>query len=100
MTIQDILIHLERFAAPELQEDWDNAGLITGQRGWNCTGALVCLDATVAVIREAKERGCNLVIAHHPIVFRGLKRLNGKNYIEQAIIEAIKSDIAIYAAHT
>lgn len=100
MKIQDILVHIERFAAPELQEDWDNAGLITGQRGWACTGALLCLDATAEVIREAKAKGCNLVIAHHPIVFRGLKRLNGKNYIEQAVIEAIKNDIAIYAAHT
>lgn len=100
MTINEILVQLERFAAPELQEDWDNAGLITGQRGWICTGALISLDATPEVIAEAKERGCNLVIAHHPIVFRGLKRLNGKNYIEQAVIDAIKADIAIYAIHT
>ncbi|WP_132055979.1 Nif3-like dinuclear metal center hexameric protein [Pseudocnuella soli] len=100
MIIQDILVHLERLAAPELQEDWDNAGLITGQRQWPCTGVLVCLDATPEVIREAKQKGCNLVVAHHPIVFKGLKRINGKNYIEQAIIEAIKADIAIYAAHT
>lgn len=100
MKIKDVLLHIERFAAPELQEDWDNAGLITGQRSWDCTGAMLCLDATVNVIREAAEKGCNLVIAHHPIVFRGLKRLNGKNYIEQAVIEAIKKDIAIYAVHT
>lgn len=100
MTIHDILQPIERYAAPELQEEWDNAGLLTGQRGWPCTGALICLDATVAVIREAVQKGCNLVIAHHPIVFKGLKKLNGTNYIEQAIIEAIKNDVAIYAAHT
>lgn len=100
MTINEVLLHLERFAAPELQEDWDNAGLLTGSRNWHCTGALICLDATKAVIAEAKEKGCNLVIAHHPILFKGIKKLNGKNYIEQAIIEAIKGDIAIYAAHT
>ncbi|RYY96443.1 MAG: Nif3-like dinuclear metal center hexameric protein, partial [Chitinophagaceae bacterium] len=100
MKIQDILAELERFAAPELQEDYDNAGLITGQRGWECTGALCTLDATPGVIAEAKERGCNLVIAHHPIVFKGLKRLNGRDYIEQALIAAIKNDIAIYACHT
>lgn len=100
MTIQDILIHIERFAAPELQEDWDNAGLITGQRTWPCTGALLCLDATPEVIKEAAAKGCNLVIAHHPILFKGVKKLNGKTCIEQAIIEAIKKDIAIYAAHT
>ncbi|RYZ20720.1 MAG: Nif3-like dinuclear metal center hexameric protein [Chitinophagaceae bacterium] len=100
MKIHDILLVLERFAAPELQEDYDNAGLITGDRGWNCTGALCTLDATPEVILEAKERGCNLVVAHHPIVFKGLKRLNGKSYIERALILAIKHDIAIYAIHT
>lgn len=93
-------MHIERFAAPELQEEWDNAGLITGQRGWACTGVLLCLDATPAVIREAVAQGCNLVVAHHPIVFKGLKRLNGKTYIEQAVIEAIKNDVALYAVHT
>jgi len=100
MKIHDILTGLERFAAPELQEDYDNAGLITGDRNWICTGVLCTLDATPEVIAEAKERGCNLVVAHHPIVFRGLKRINGKNYIEKALIAAIKADIAIYACHT
>ncbi|RYY66670.1 MAG: Nif3-like dinuclear metal center hexameric protein, partial [Chitinophagaceae bacterium] len=100
MKIHDILQVLERFAAPELQEDYDNAGLITGQRGWACTGVLCTLDATPEVIEEAAARGCNLVVAHHPIVFKGLKRINGKNYIERALIAAIKNDIAIYACHT
>ncbi|TCZ68640.1 Nif3-like dinuclear metal center hexameric protein [Flaviaesturariibacter aridisoli] len=100
MKIHDILQVLERFAAPELQEDYDNAGLITGQRGWACTGVLCTLDATPEVIEEAAARGCNLVVAHHPIVFKGLKRINGKNYIERALITAIKKDIAIYACHT
>jgi dinuclear metal center YbgI/SA1388 family protein len=100
MKIGDILVVLERFAAPELQEDYDNAGLITGQRGWECTGVLCALDATPEVIAEAKEKGCNLVVAHHPIVFKGLKRINGHTYIEQALIFAIKHDIALYACHT
>ncbi len=100
MKIVELLTVVETVAAPELQEDYDNAGLITGKRDWNCTGVLVTLDVTVEVIKEAVQYNCNLIIAHHPIIFRGLKRLNGSNYVEEVIIEAIKNDIAIYAAHT
>ena len=83
-----------------MQEDYDNAGLLTGNASWTCVGVLCCLDVTVEVLQEAKASGCNLVVAHHPIIFKGLKRINGKNYVEQVVIEAIKNDIAIYAAHT
>ena len=100
MKIAELLSAIEIFAAPELQEDYDNAGLITGKRDWNCTGALCTLDVTVDVVKEAVQKGCNLIVAHHPIVFRGLKRINGSSYVEQVIIEAIKNDVAIYAAHT
>ena len=100
MKISEVLLAIEVFAAPELQEEYDNAGLITGKKDWICTGALCTLDVTVEVIKEAVEKKCNLVVAHHPIIFRGLKRLNGNNYVEQVIIEAIKNDVAIYAAHT
>ena len=100
MKIGELLTAIEVFAAPELQEDYDNAGLITGRRDWNCTGALCTLDVTVDVVKEAVQKGCNLIVAHHPIVFRGLKRINGNSYVEQVIIEAIKNDVAIYAAHT
>lgn len=100
MKIADCIAVIEKFAAPELQEDYDNAGLITGQAAWACTGVLCTLDATEAVIQEAKQKGCNLVVAHHPIIFRGLKKINGKNYTERVVIEAIKNDVAIYAAHT
>lgn len=100
MKIGDLLAELERFAAPELQEEYDNAGLITGNRGWECTGVLCTLDATVEVMQEAVQRKCNLVVAHHPIVFRGVKSITGKNYVERVLIEALKNDIAIYAAHT
>ena len=100
MKIKELLAVLETFAAPELQEDYDNAGLITGNTAWECTGALCTLDVTLEVVKEAIEKNCNLILAHHPIVFRGLKRINGKTYVEQVIIEAIKKDIAIYAAHT
>jgi dinuclear metal center YbgI/SA1388 family protein len=100
MKIIELIVALEKFAAPELQEDYDNAGLITGDSRWECTGALCTLDVTVEILKEAIKNKCNLVIAHHPIVFKGLKRINGNNYVERVIIEALKNDIAIYAAHT
>jgi dinuclear metal center YbgI/SA1388 family protein len=92
--------YLETIAPPSLQESYDNAGLLTGNGDWECSGAILALDATEEVIDEAVEKKCNLVIIHHPIVFKGLKRLNGSNYVERAIIRAIKNDIAIYAIHT
>lgn len=100
MQIQEIISLLEKTAPAKLQEDYDNAGLITGDPGTNCTGVIVTLDATEEVIKEAIEKKANLVVAHHPIVFRGLKKLNGKNYVERAVILAIKNDIAVYAIHT
>lgn len=100
MKIGELLSAIERFAAPELQEDYDNAGLITGKKEWDCSGVLCTLDVTVNVLEEALQNNCNLIVAHHPIVFRGLKRLNGRNYVEEVIIKAIKNDLAIYAAHT
>ncbi len=100
MKIATISSFLESWAPLSLQESYDNAGLITGNPGWECTGILCSLDATEEVIKEAKAKGCNLVVAHHPIIFGGLKKINGKNYVEQTIIRAIKDDIAIYAIHT
>ena len=100
MKIVDLISAIEVFAAPELQEEYDNAGLITGNAGWECSGVLCSLDVTMEVIEEAKAQNCNLILSHHPIIFRGLKRINGKNYVENIVIEAIKNDIALYAAHT
>ncbi|HSC38976.1 MAG TPA: Nif3-like dinuclear metal center hexameric protein [Chitinophagaceae bacterium] len=100
MKIADIVSFLESLAHPSLQEVYDNAGLITGSPDWACTGILVSLDATEAVVNEARQQNCNLIVAHHPIVFGGLKKLNGSNYVEKTVITAIKNDIAIYAIHT
>lgn len=100
MNIKDITQFLETIAPPQYQEGYDNAGLIVGDPMTEVTGVLVCLDSIESIIDEAVERGCNLVIAHHPIVFKGLKRFTGKNYVERTIIKAIKNDIAIYAIHT
>ncbi|MEI2750687.1 MAG: Nif3-like dinuclear metal center hexameric protein [Ferruginibacter sp.] len=100
MKIAEIIAKLESIAPAFLQEDYDNAGLITGNPGDECKGILVSLDATEAVIQEAIDKKCNLVVAHHPIVFRGLKKINGKHYVERAIIKAIRNDIALFAIHT
>ncbi|MEZ4918673.1 MAG: Nif3-like dinuclear metal center hexameric protein [Saprospiraceae bacterium] len=100
MIIQDILDVLESVAPPHLQESYDNAGLIVGDPNQALSGVLFCLDSTEAIVAEARAKNCNLIVAHHPIVFRGLKRLNGSNYIERTVIEAIRQNIAIYAIHT
>ena len=100
MKISEIIRVLEGAAAPSLQESYDNAGLLTGHPEQECKGILCCLDATEEVVAEALSKGCNLVVAHHPIIFGGLKKINGKNYVERTVIRAIKNDIAIYAIHT
>jgi len=98
--IIDITRELEKLAPLSYQEDYDNAGLLVGETATEVSGILFSLDVTEAVIDEAVARNCNLVVAHHPIIFKGLKKLNGKNYVERTIIKAIKSDVAIYATHT
>lgn len=100
MKIIDAIRVLEQHAPLDYQEDYDNAGLLTGNTQHTCTGILCTLDATEAVILEAAERGCNLVVAHHPIIFSGLKSITGNHYVEKAIIAALKNNIAIYAIHT
>ncbi len=100
MKIADAISFLESLAHPSLQEHYDNAGLILGQSNWECHGIICSLDATEEVINEAIIKECNLIVAHHPIVFSGFKKINGKNYVEKAVIKAIKNDIAVYAIHT
>ncbi len=98
--IKDVLNEIEAFAPKIYQEDYDNAGLITGNASWECKGVLLTLDCIEATVKEAIEKNCNLIVAHHPIIFKALKSITGKNYIERTIIKAIKHDIAIYACHT
>lgn len=100
MTINNIISEIENIAALAYQEEYDNSGLITGQKEWITSGVLFSLDCTEEVVDEAIRLKSNLIVAHHPIVFSGLKKLNGNNYIERTIIKAIKNDIAIYACHT
>src|ERR1700746_677099 len=90
MKLKEITDHLESIAPLAYQESYDNAGLICGDHSMHVTGAVICLDSTEDVIDEAISRGCNVVIAHHPIVFSGLKKFNGKNYVERVIMKAIR----------
>ncbi|MCE6991712.1 Nif3-like dinuclear metal center hexameric protein [Dyadobacter sp. CY323] len=98
--IKDIAAELERLAPISYQEGYDNAGLLVGSPQTEVNGILFTLDVTEEIVAEAIEKKCNLIVAHHPIVFKGLKKLNGKNYVERTVIKAIKNDIAIYAIHT
>ena len=100
MKLIDLISFLNDIAPPRFQEDYDNTGLIVGNNQTDITGVLVCLDAIEEVVDEAITLGCNVIVAHHPIIFRGIKQLNGKNYIERTIIKAVKNDIAIFAIHT
>lgn len=100
MNLGELIQFLHNIAPPHFQEDYDNSGLITGHQDMEISGVLVCLDTIESIVDEAISLGCNVIVAHHPIVFRGLKRFNGNNYIERTVIKAIKNDIAIFAIHT
>ena len=100
MKIKEIVSALERFAPLPLQDGFDNAGLQIGLTEAEATGALLCLDVTEAVLDEAIASGCNLIISHHPLIFKGYKSITGKDYVERCILKAIKNDIVIYSAHT
>jgi dinuclear metal center YbgI/SA1388 family protein len=98
--IKDIINEIERYAPLSFQEDFDNAGVQIGDVNQPATGALLCLDVTENVIDEAVNAGFNLIVSHHPLAFRPLKSLTGKNYVERCMIKACKNDIVIYSAHT
>ena len=100
MNISEVIKCLEDFAPLSLQEDYDNAGLLIGCADDECKGIITTLDITEEVIAEALQKKCNLIVAHHPIIFEGLKKINGKNYVERSVIAAIKNNIAVYAIHT
>ena len=100
MRINEIIGALNQWAPPAYQESYDNARLITGDANAELTGIVVSLDCTEEVVQEAIDKKANLIVAHHPIVFKGLKSFTGKNYVERTVIKAIKSDIAIFSIHT
>lgn len=100
MLIADVVKAIEKWVPVQLQESYDNAGLIVGDAAVKCTGIICSLDATEAVIDEAIAAGANLVVSHHPIIFGGLKKITGRNYVERTVIKAIRNGIALYACHT
>jgi dinuclear metal center YbgI/SA1388 family protein len=100
MQIREILEHLEEWAPLAWQESYDNAGLLVGDASIEVKNVLISLDCTEEVVEEAIQKGCNLIISHHPIVFSGLKRITGANYVERTVIKAIQNNIALYASHT
>lgn len=100
MNISEIISVIEDFAPLSLQESFDNAGLLVGESDQDINGVLLCLDVTEDIIDEAVDTGAGLVISHHPVIFRGIKKLTGTNFTERVVLKAIRKNIAIYAAHT
>ncbi len=100
MKIQDVLSALEQFAPLPLQESWDNAGLQVGLTEAEVSGALLCLDVTEAVVDEALEKGCNLIVSHHPLLFRGLKTISDLTDVQRTVRKAVKNDVAVVSMHT
>lgn len=100
MQVQDIIQAIEAYAPPAYQEGYDNSGLQLGNRQDEVKAVLIALDVTEAVLDEAMQRGANMIVAHHPLLFSGLKQISGRNYIERIVMKAIKNDINIYACHT
>ena len=100
MKIKQVLSALERFAPLPLQESWDNAGLQLGLTEVEVSGALLCLDVNEQIVDEAVAKGCNLIVSHHPLLFRGLKQISGADYVQRSVIKAIKHDIVIVSMHT
>ena len=100
MKLNKIIECLEKWAPLSLQEEYDNTGLIIGNNQNEIKGVLVTLDCTEDVINEAIKKKCNLIISHHPLIFRPIKKITGSNYVERSILKAIENSIAIYSIHT
>lgn len=100
MLIKEIIYHLQELAPLARQEDYDNSGLQVGRTDVECTGALVCVDVTPAVVNEAIELGCNLIISHHPLLFKPLKRITGATLTEQSVMMALSEGVTVYSSHT
>ncbi|MCM1076675.1 MAG: Nif3-like dinuclear metal center hexameric protein [Bacteroides sp.] len=102
VTLADVVNCIEDFASPGLQEKWDNTGwqLCPQPADTPCTGVMLCLDVTPEIVAEAKAEGCNLIVSHHPLLFKGLKQITGASPVERAVISAISEGIAVYSSHT
>ena len=100
MKIIELIKGFEEVIPLDFQESYDNCGLQIGNAQQELSQALICFDITEEVVDEAIEKKCNLIISHHPLIFKGIKKITGSNYIERIVLKAIKSDICIYCAHT
>lgn len=100
MRVREIIRAIESIAPPGLQESWDNSGLQAGDPDAECTGVILCVDVTPEVVDEAIERGCNLIVSHHPLIFKGLKSVTGATPQERALITALRRGVSIYSTHT
>lgn len=100
ITVREIAQAIEEFAPLSLQESYDNPGLQVGDPDMPVSAVLLCLDVTEEILREAEQRECNMIVSHHPLIFRGLKNLTGENQTQRIAIQALRKNIAIYAAHT
>lgn len=100
MKVGDIIDAIEAVAPNSLQEGWDNTGLLVGRRDADCRGVMLCVDVTPDIVLEALEAGCDMIVSHHPLIFKGLKRLNGDGRVERSVELAVKNGVAIYCCHT
>lgn len=100
ITVNDVCVALEELAPLALQESYDNAGLLLGNRNMELTGVLICIDITEEVVKEAIDNACNMIVSHHPLIFKGLKSITGHNMVERSVINAIQNNVAVYASHT
>lgn len=97
---RDITDSIEAVAPLSLQEEWDNSGYQLGNPDAECAGVLLCVDLTEEIVAEAVSKGCNLVVTHHPLMFRGVKQILGRNRVERVIAEAIRAGLTVYSSHT
>lgn len=98
--VKDIAASIEEFAPKSLQESYDNAGLQVGNPDMQVSAILLCLDVTEEILREAEKRECNMIVSHHPLIFKGIKSLTGQTPEQRIVMEALKKNISIYSAHT
>ncbi len=100
MRLREIIDALERLAPPRLQDEWDNSGLQVGFPEMEISGVLVCLDVTEIIIAEAIANGCNLIVSHHPLLFKALRQVSDATYQQRCVVQALSAGISIYSAHT
>lgn len=100
MKLREIIAALERLAPLRLQDEWDNSGLQVGFPEAEVSKALVCLDVTEEIVKEAVDNGCNLIVSHHPLIFKALRQVSDATYQQRCVVHALASGISIYSAHT